>query len=280
MKNKIIIVILGTMIISLFPKFKMASSNPKIYIDNKEIITDSPVIIKNSRALVPIRFIAENLGFNVYWDNINKHAVANTGGLPPAIEFPINSNTVYFGDMYYYTDVSPQIINNRTYVPLRLVVEVLNSTNIDSFIDWNENTKAINIYNSTNNLNDLDIFKLRIEKANSISNNIIQGINFYYTEKKEPYANYPLWNILGWYQDVIKLVELTDTMPNSNNKNYLLWSKTIYKIKLIFLEIQNSIGSSEILNDYQLKELKNNINYLNNLLDELNTYYNNIKKDL
>lgn len=37
-------------------------------VDGKEITLDSPAVISNERTFVPLRFIAENLGFNVNWN--------------------------------------------------------------------------------------------------------------------------------------------------------------------------------------------------------------------
>ena len=40
----------------------------KAYVNDKEVILDSPAFIENDRTYTPIRFIAENLGAKIVWD--------------------------------------------------------------------------------------------------------------------------------------------------------------------------------------------------------------------
>ncbi len=45
-------------------------NNKKMYIDGKEVVLDvPPLLVDDSRTLVPIRAVAEGLGQNVEWDN-------------------------------------------------------------------------------------------------------------------------------------------------------------------------------------------------------------------
>lgn len=46
-------------------KIELPVNSKKAYIDGKEVSLDQPVTIKNGRTLIPIRFIAENIGFEV-----------------------------------------------------------------------------------------------------------------------------------------------------------------------------------------------------------------------
>lgn len=46
-------------------KIELPVNSQKAYIDGKEVSLDQPVTIKNGRTLIPIRFIAENIGFEV-----------------------------------------------------------------------------------------------------------------------------------------------------------------------------------------------------------------------
>jgi hypothetical protein len=40
----------------------------KAYVNEKEVILDSPAFIENNRTFTPLRFIAENLGAKIDWD--------------------------------------------------------------------------------------------------------------------------------------------------------------------------------------------------------------------
>ena len=51
---------------------KMYINSDLGYVDNKKIKLDSPAIIKNSRTLVPLRFLAEAIDGDVKWDGKNR----------------------------------------------------------------------------------------------------------------------------------------------------------------------------------------------------------------
>ena len=54
------------------PYIKMKIGSKEIYIDGKTQLIDVAPLIKDNRAFVPVRFLSENLGYEVEWDNINK----------------------------------------------------------------------------------------------------------------------------------------------------------------------------------------------------------------
>jgi|GEM_PF-1104937 len=105
---------------------------------------NSKPIIKNGRTLLPIRSLVESLGGNVAWYpktrqvgiTLNGHTILLTIGknmaLVDGIKTPIDSNN---------PKVVPEIINGRTYLPLRFVAE-----NLGCMIDWDPTTKTISIY--------------------------------------------------------------------------------------------------------------------------------------
>ena len=104
----------------------------------------SKPIIKNSRTLVPIRVIIESLGGTVEWDNTQKKVTITLGyntielwiGNPIAkvngVDTPIDSTN---------SKVVPEIINGRTYLPLRFISE-----NLGASVDWDSKTQTITIY--------------------------------------------------------------------------------------------------------------------------------------
>lgn len=56
-------------------------NSDKAYVNDKEIILDSPAFIENDRTYTPVRFICENLGANVTWDNDGKIVTITKGEL-------------------------------------------------------------------------------------------------------------------------------------------------------------------------------------------------------
>lgn len=85
--------------------------------------------LANSRTFVPLRFISENLGFKVNWDNESRSAIIehNSGNIVVAI----GSNTVNTPSGQVKMDVEAFIKDGRTYVPVRFIAEALGFE-----VDW------------------------------------------------------------------------------------------------------------------------------------------------
>lgn len=101
----------------------------KIDVDNRKIVP----IVKNGRTLIPVRFVAESLNANVDWDSVNSIVTINLGENTAVLKpgkniMALNNNPVEL-------DVPPEIIEGRTYLPLRRLVEDVLDKNI--FYDRN-----------------------------------------------------------------------------------------------------------------------------------------------
>ncbi|MDD4048603.1 MAG: beta-propeller domain-containing protein [Clostridia bacterium] len=95
-------------------------------VNNEELQVDKENVevvpfVKNGRVLVPLRFISENLQANVVWDK-DTSAVTLTVGKKNVKFLPGNSVMVVNGKDIKI-DVSPEIINGRTFVPIRAITE-------------------------------------------------------------------------------------------------------------------------------------------------------------
>lgn len=120
----------------------------KIFVKKRIIPSDQAPIIKNSRVLVPLRVIAEQLGADVSYDsgekrvNINKDEISMT--------LVIGDDTIWYSDKEksgpVAIDVPAMIKNGRTMVPLRAVAELF-----DMNVKWDERKRAVYIDNNTEN---------------------------------------------------------------------------------------------------------------------------------
>lgn len=125
--------------------FKLSSMVLKIwinstigYVNDKKIELETPPIIINKRTMVPLRFIVENFGGNIYWNNLDSSI---------KIVFPekeilmwINNSIAYINGDKYILDAPPVIINGRTLVPIRFVAEALGS-----YVFWNPVDSGVTI---------------------------------------------------------------------------------------------------------------------------------------
>ncbi|MCW1300751.1 MAG: copper amine oxidase N-terminal domain-containing protein [Candidatus Parvarchaeota archaeon] len=105
-------------------------------VNGNEVKLDvAPVIISN-RTMVPVRFIAEAFGAKVSYDPTSKTVsiVLNE----KRITLKIGSNIAKVNDIEIKIDVSPVIIDGRTFVPLRFVSEILGAE-----VNWDKDTKTV-----------------------------------------------------------------------------------------------------------------------------------------
>jgi len=99
-------------------------------------------LIKDGRTLVPIRAIIEAMGGSVGWDPGQGKVSLNAFGHDIAMW--IDSKAIQVDGAANSMDVPPQIINERTMLPVRFVVE-----NVGCQIVWIASTREIVIVFAT-----------------------------------------------------------------------------------------------------------------------------------
>lgn len=114
----------------------------KIFVNGTRIYPDSNPMIIEGRTVIPIRAVAESLGYNVNWDP-TKQAVnlfPNSNGMP-VLQLQIgNPYLLKNYEQEIPLDVYPFIFNGRTYLPLRAVSE-----NMNAMVSWDQSTKTVSI---------------------------------------------------------------------------------------------------------------------------------------
>ncbi|MBP3361524.1 MAG: chitobiase/beta-hexosaminidase C-terminal domain-containing protein [Clostridia bacterium] len=101
---------------------------PYSYVNNKKklINPDNPMVcpmIRNDRTLVPVRFVSENFGAKVDWNQSDSAVTVTKGDLK--INMTVNSNTMYVNGESVNLDAPPVIEKDRTFIPLRVLAEAL-----------------------------------------------------------------------------------------------------------------------------------------------------------
>lgn len=133
--NKIILLVIAAAItFSGKPNMEaVAASSIRLIVDKKDITSLSSPIIENGRTLVPARFVFEEVGATVTWNEIDRTVKVEKEG--KTVFLRIDSHLVEYnnGKAYDLIDVAPKIINGRTYVPLRVV-----SNGLGIGINWDE----------------------------------------------------------------------------------------------------------------------------------------------
>ena len=129
-------------IYQMLNSISFAKGEIKILVNGTRIFPDNPPLLIDDRTLVPIRAIAEKMGYSVGW-NEEKQLVT--------LESKEENNVLYFliGDNVAMRnlkeeiklDVPAVVINDRTYLPLRAVAEAM-----DAKVSWNNDEKMVDIW--------------------------------------------------------------------------------------------------------------------------------------
>jgi len=93
--------------------------------DNKAVMP----YIKDNRTYVPLRFIAEELNSKVSYNGDTREVTIETA--KTILIFKIGSTEYTDDGLKKTTDAAPEIVNNRTFVPIRVVSEALNRS-----VEW------------------------------------------------------------------------------------------------------------------------------------------------
>ncbi len=144
MKKLVSFLLSTTLILSLFTSNVYAQDIPiKIAIDNTIRTPSQAPIIINGRTMVPVRFVSEELNYNVQWDSTNKNVyIYNNTVTPSTFKNPTSDIQVYLDNkLITFADQKPVIVNGRTLIPLKAVAE-----NMDVEVKWDGAQKQVNIF--------------------------------------------------------------------------------------------------------------------------------------
>jgi len=113
-----------------------------IYVNSTKKIIDTAPIIRDGRTLLPIRAIIESLGGKIFYESENREVTIFINGAE--IHLFIESNTAIVNEKGVQIDenenIYPLIINSRTYLPLRFIIE-----NIGGSVEWDAGKRKVTI---------------------------------------------------------------------------------------------------------------------------------------
>ncbi|MFO7173784.1 MAG: copper amine oxidase N-terminal domain-containing protein, partial [Bacillota bacterium] len=104
----------------------LAGGGIRVRVDGVELQTDAAPFIHRDRTMVPVRALAEALGFAVDWDGGTRRVTLARG--ENVLVLQIDSTRVLVNGHETTLDVPALIRNSRTFVPLRFVAERLGAT--------------------------------------------------------------------------------------------------------------------------------------------------------
>ncbi len=137
MKKLIILLLMACVLVSISsPAF--ASDEIRVYVDDELLQLDEPPIIQEGRTLVPMRALFESLGASVEWEADTHTAVGERDNV--TVRIPIGSTMPTINNRIETIEVAAQILDGRTYIPLRFVGEAFGDD-----VHWDGDTRSITI---------------------------------------------------------------------------------------------------------------------------------------
>ncbi|MBO4897633.1 MAG: copper amine oxidase N-terminal domain-containing protein [Clostridia bacterium] len=129
-------------VINVLDSISYENGEIKIFINGNMIYPENPPVLIGGRTLVPIRAVAEELGYVVGWDGETERVTIEDRSSDTVLDFGIGFSVAYKnGTDEIDLDVPPFIIEGRTYLPLRVVAEEL-----DAFVSWDGVNRFVEIY--------------------------------------------------------------------------------------------------------------------------------------
>lgn len=141
--KKILLFIITTILLEMCSFTVNANADINILLNGKTVVfnegTGYPYVDENNRTMVPLRATMENAGFVVGYDTTAQTAIIITEY--NRIEVPIGTNKVYVNNTLKENDTAAVVKNDRTYLPIRMILEAAHYT-----VEWDSNTKTVNAY--------------------------------------------------------------------------------------------------------------------------------------
>ena len=107
-----------------------------------DVNMDVAPFIKDGRTMLPLRYIAEALGFKVDWDRATRTVTLTDKEFK--VQIPVETNKIIVNGSTYYSDANPVIRNNRTMLPVANIARALGLKDGTDIL-WDANTRVATI---------------------------------------------------------------------------------------------------------------------------------------
>ncbi len=133
-------VIILAFLFSIFSAENVYASGINISIDNRPVYftpdSGEPFVDQTNRTQVPFRSTMESFGCVVSWDGDHQTAVAEKDGT--VVEVPIGEPYIIKDGQQIANDTSALIKENRTYLPIRSVLEAFGAS-----VNWDSDSQSV-----------------------------------------------------------------------------------------------------------------------------------------
>ncbi|MGI5911094.1 MAG: stalk domain-containing protein [Syntrophomonadaceae bacterium] len=140
-----------------------AQDTVSVLVDGLPVNLDVLPVIQDGRTLVPFRAIAEAMNIAVNWDNQTRTINATNGNT--MVKLQLGSYTAYRDNTPIRLDVMPQIVAERTLIPLRFFGEAFNCQ-----VGWDSNTYQVSVISPPKAMTVIGFYALGDSQTSSWTN--------------------------------------------------------------------------------------------------------------
>ncbi len=180
MGNKFFGVILCVFAVFCFGSVCYGADNIKIKVNDEQIEFEQQPVIDNGRTLIPLRGVFDALGYEIEWNGSEKKVYIKDGGDVVSVgvgECDVYKNGVVSGK----TSVATKIINGRTMIPVRGILELF-----DNYVSWDAESRTVDIFDNSGESVNVDLKKIYnankaleiLEECSSVQRNAVYADGF------------------------------------------------------------------------------------------------------
>ena len=208
-----------------------------------------PFIDSSNRTQVPLRATMEQFGATVEWDSKSQTAIVKKDGT--TVKVPIGKYYIYKNDLSIANDTAAIIKDNRTYLPIRAVLEAF-----EAEVDWDNVNSTVVVSSSVGIIGEVEArdFATLLNESND-------------KREDELKKNY-IYNISGYMEDFSKTLdyftedEVKSLMARKNKTLTLTQAQAIQDAETYFKYLEanyaayNYFGGAEAFNGARTKVLQ------------------------
>lgn len=197
---------------------------------------DPAPYIDQGRTMLPIRAILEPLGASFAWDAKTRTVTVYKGS--KKVQLVINNKNTTINGVKYVLDVPAQIIEGRTFVPLRFIAE-----NFDAYVEWDGTARSVKIF----------------QNGYPVKKNITVSGYYFNAKSLDDLKNY-----LGTISDTIHFSYELNTSARVEEKVYFNQGHELAK------ENNKKVEMLVFANDReQLKKIMNDVSLQKKIIDDI-----------
>ncbi|MBY6275534.1 copper amine oxidase N-terminal domain-containing protein [Symbiobacterium thermophilum] len=137
MRRFFVVLLMLILIPTAVPGTALAEEPVRLFVNGSQVVPDVAPVIVSDRTLVPVRFLAEPLGFAVEWDGATGTVTLSGARV---IRLAVGRPEAIVDGTVVALDVAPVNVDGRVMVPLRFVAEQMGAA-----VEWDPQNRVVTV---------------------------------------------------------------------------------------------------------------------------------------